>query len=162
MKWKEERENVKPISSSCRGLLGWLTSNSNSQHDPDEPPGLSWNVYRRLETLKNMEQRLKRHDPYKQLCNVQSIIKDYRSGRLVWSDELVTFWREGEQIGRPVPFNWDFFERLSARYRNTGGGIWVEAVCLLQSIMKYLCSVYWGFGLLTFFRSADLESSYAA
>lgn len=76
-----------------------------------------------------MQQQLEEYDPCEQLPNVNAILKAYRSGQLEWSNDLVTYWHNGQMVCRPVIFSWDDLEEMSEKYSRMG--LWVECVCHL-------------------------------
>ena len=99
-----------------------------------EPPGLSWEVIQRLESLKFVQRGLEEgEDAGEQLSNVNSIIAAYRSGQLQWhKGPIVTYWSRGVQLCEPKEFSWDDFERINKEH-DGWKAFWVEGVGFLLS-----------------------------
>jgi hypothetical protein len=96
-----------------------------------EPPGLSYPVVQRLQTLKGMLAWLDSEgDQFELADNVKSIIEAYRSGQLKWNPHLVTYWAKGVQLCQPRPFRWNECDLINAQ-REGQKGFWVEGVRLL-------------------------------
>jgi hypothetical protein len=95
-----------------------------------EDESLDWKVVTRLTTLEVIQKSIeeKGEDPWRQLVNVKSLIKSYRSGDLIWNDGLVTYWSDGECIcDGPMKFDWDDVDRYNDKCE--GKSFWVEGVC---------------------------------
>lgn len=91
-----------------------------------EPEGLSWEVYRRLDSLKFMRRSLaEKGDGDEQLPNVEALLEAYRSGKLTWTPRRVTYWARGTQLSEPKEFDGDECERIGREY---GKSFWVEGV----------------------------------
>lgn len=91
-----------------------------------EPEGLSWEVYQRLDCLKSMKQDFEeKGDPKKQLPNVEGLMEAYRSGKLTWTQGLITYWSNGTQLCEPKVFDGDECEKIG---RAHGKNFWVEGV----------------------------------
>lgn len=99
-----------------------------------EPAGLSGRVVERLQSLKRIQQSLRKEDQYGELCNVNSLIDAYRSGALGWNPGLVTYWTEGRQICQPRPFDWDEFEQVKKEVNNERSW-WIEGVRSVRCIV---------------------------
>ncbi|KAJ5635271.1 uncharacterized protein N7484_008584 [Penicillium longicatenatum] len=89
---------------------------------------LGWNVVRRLECLRVIQEELEsNNDP--QLSNVKAIISAYkRDGmdRLLWTPGPVSFWIQGTPVGDvPGPFSWNACLQLQRRAVGYGG-LWIE------------------------------------
>jgi hypothetical protein len=90
---------------------------------------LGWNVVRRLECLRVIQEELEsNNDP--QLSNVKATISAYKrdgKDRLLWTPGPVSFWIQGTPVGDvPGPFNWNAC--LQLQRRAVGGGLWIEGV----------------------------------
>ncbi|KAJ5486197.1 hypothetical protein N7530_000497 [Penicillium desertorum] len=93
-----------------------------------EPVGLSWDIVRRLNHLKEIETHLNTsRDPDNQLPNVKALIKAYREGKLGWSRGWVSYWSNGVQINEPQKFDAEFHKSLAEQYDTTKAW-WVEGV----------------------------------
>ncbi|KAJ5877122.1 hypothetical protein N7455_000587 [Penicillium solitum] len=91
-----------------------------------EPAGLSWDIVRRLEHLKNIDKYLSTNgDPDNQLPNVKAIIKAYRERKLGWSRGWVSYWSKGVQLNTPQKFDADLHKKLAGEYDTTKAW-WVE------------------------------------
>ncbi|KAF7522635.1 hypothetical protein PCG10_007355 [Penicillium crustosum] len=91
-----------------------------------EPAGLSWDIVRRLEHLKNIDKYLSTNgDPDNQLPNVKAIIKAYRQRKLGWSRGWVSYWSKGVQVNTPQKFDADRHKKLAGEY-DTNKAWWVE------------------------------------
>lgn len=92
----------------------------------DEPEGLHWEVYQRLDNLKFIKKGFEeKGDPNEQLLNVEALLSSYRSSKLTWTQGLVTYWSRGVQLCEPKKFQGDECEKLG---REHGEGFWVEGV----------------------------------
>ncbi|KAJ6031250.1 hypothetical protein N7540_001982 [Penicillium herquei] len=108
-------------------------------------PGKSLNVAYRLETLKECLDFIKKNSDvdtkYKQRKNVEALIKAYKSGKIDWNPQLVTYWSHGKQICQPRPFDWDEF--LFANEKHEGWeGFWVEGYNQPQPKSFYFTSAF--------------------
>jgi hypothetical protein len=93
-----------------------------------EPAGLSWDIVRRLNHLKEIEAHLNTNrDPDNQLPNVKALTKAYREGNLGWSRGLVSYWSNGVQLNEPQKFDAEFHKNLAKQYDTTKAW-WVEGV----------------------------------
>lgn len=93
-----------------------------------EPAGLSWDIVRRLEHLKNIDKYLStKGDPDNQLPNVKAIIKAYRERKLGWSRGWVSYWSKGVQLNAPQKFDAELHKKLAREYDTTKAW-WVEGV----------------------------------
>lgn len=91
-----------------------------------EPEGLTWEVYRRLDSLKLMKLNLMENgDGDEQLPNIEALLEAYRSGKLTWAPVSVTYWARGTQLSEPKEFDGDECERIGREY---GKSFWVEGV----------------------------------
>ncbi|CRL23838.1 unnamed protein product [Penicillium camemberti] len=93
-----------------------------------EPAGLSWDIVRRLEHLKNIDKYLStKGDPDNQLPNVKAIIKAYRERKLGWSRGWVSYWSKGVQLNAPQKFDAELHKKLAREYDTTKAW-WVEGL----------------------------------
>ncbi|CAG8909007.1 unnamed protein product [Penicillium egyptiacum] len=93
-----------------------------------EPAGLSWDIVRRLNHLKDIETHLNTDgDPDNQLPNVKALIKAYREGKLGWSRGWVSYWSNGVQLNEPQKFDAEFHKNLAEQYDTTKAW-WVEGL----------------------------------
>ncbi|KAJ6168381.1 hypothetical protein N7497_001224 [Penicillium chrysogenum] len=93
-----------------------------------EPAGLSWDIVRRLNHLKEIEAHLNTNrDPDNQLPNVKALTKAYREGNLGWSRGLVSYWSNGVQLNEPQKFDAEFHKNLAKQYDTTKAW-WVEGL----------------------------------
>jgi hypothetical protein len=102
----------------------------------NEPPGLSWNVYQRINCLQLIGEGLvAKGDPEEKVPTVQALLRAYRNKELDWNPGLVTYWRKGEQLCQPRPFNWDEYEAI-VDAKGDCWSFWVEGVSI------YYCRVF--------------------
>jgi hypothetical protein len=73
--------------------------------------GLSMDVIRRLDDLKDMRSQLHASgaDPCGFDANIVALINAYRTHQLDWNPGLVTYWTNGNQICLPRPFHYEEF-----------------------------------------------------
>lgn len=92
-----------------------------------EPSGLSWEVVQRLDSLKKVKQSF---DELGQdngnTSNVLAIMDAYRSRRLVWDENKVTYWVHGKMVAGPKKMDMEEFLTLSQELGPHG--VWVEGV----------------------------------
>ncbi|KAK4867624.1 hypothetical protein LT330_001134 [Penicillium expansum] len=92
-----------------------------------EPSGLSWEVVQRLDSLKKVKQSF---DELGQdngnTSNVLAIMDAYRSRRLVWDENKVTYWVHGKMVAGPKKMDMEEFLTLSQELGPHG--IWVEGM----------------------------------
>lgn len=84
---------------------------------------------KRLSDLHFMRGRIweKGSDEYKQLPNIEAIIRAYESGELGWNEGLVTYWSYGKQLCKPRLLDMEEFMKVNKKY---GGheSFWAEGV----------------------------------
>ena len=68
-----------------------------------------------------------RGNPQGHIQNIDAIMETYRSRKLKWNPQLVTFWSKGKQLSKPRPFDWDELEAIKKELA-TRGSFWVEGV----------------------------------
>ncbi|OQE28237.1 hypothetical protein PENFLA_c005G10011 [Penicillium flavigenum] len=112
-----------------------------------EPPGLSWEVVQRLDSLQMIKKSLdETGDDTGSTPNVIAIMAAYRSGDLVWNDDpgSVTYWAHGKMIAGPKKMEMDEFLAISKEYGHRG--VWVEGVDDYKPEPMYLfmCVPPWG------------------
>ncbi|KAI2722585.1 hypothetical protein CBS147332_3514 [Penicillium roqueforti] len=91
-------------------------------------PGLSWPEAQRVDDLKfTLDQLAGENDEYKMVSTVKAIIARYRSGKLSWNPDLVTYWYSGVQLCLPRPFHWDEYRYVHDKYEGHVG-FWVEGI----------------------------------
>ncbi|KAJ5813132.1 hypothetical protein N7447_010155 [Penicillium robsamsonii] len=95
-----------------------------------EPKGLSWEIVQRLDSLKKLERSLEDEDEDNNLSNVRALMTAYRSGKLIWDRESVSYWSNGGLIAGPKKLNIQELYSLSAKHGPTG--FWVEGVSLRE------------------------------
>ncbi|KAJ5580244.1 uncharacterized protein N7459_006229 [Penicillium hispanicum] len=93
-----------------------------------EPEGLSWESVQRLDHLKLIEEYYEDKDDTKQLANIRGVMQAYRSKRLAWTQELVTYWASGVQLCQPRPFDWDEFEAIYDDQMEKNASFWTEGI----------------------------------
>jgi hypothetical protein len=119
------------MATLLRLLLYRVTANDHkSELAQSEPEGLSWESVQRIKMLRDMEENFvsgKYEDTGEQLPNIRAILQAYRTKKLAWHPNLVTYWSYGQQLCEPRPFDWDEFEVLNQSH---GGsmGFWREGV----------------------------------
>ncbi|KAJ5794605.1 hypothetical protein N7457_001204 [Penicillium paradoxum] len=71
-------------------------------------PGLSWPVVQRLEDLNLTLKALEKEEIGRDMFDTaRAIIAEYRSGKMEWYEDLVTYWHGGVKLCEPRPFKWD-------------------------------------------------------
>ncbi|KAJ5154015.1 uncharacterized protein N7500_009454 [Penicillium coprophilum] len=92
-----------------------------------EPQGLGWEVVQRLDSLKKLERSLGDGDDNEDdLSNVKAIMTAYRSRKLTWDRDSVTYWSNGKLIAGPQKLNMQELYALSAKHGPKG--FWVEGI----------------------------------
>lgn len=93
-----------------------------------EDKSLSVETVIRLKTLESLKKHLKETGDkrFNQLPNVPAIMEAYRSGKLVWTSGLVTYWSKGNPlVDKPVEYSLEDFYKYMAK---TKDHVWVEGV----------------------------------
>ncbi|OQE34566.1 hypothetical protein PENCOP_c017G02281 [Penicillium coprophilum] len=92
-----------------------------------EPQGLGWEIVQRLDSLKKLERSLGDGDDNEDdLSNVKAIMTAYRSRKLTWDKDSVSYWSNGKLITGPQKLNMQELYSLSAKHGPRG--FWVEGV----------------------------------
>ena len=92
-----------------------------------EPEGLSWEIVQRLDCLKKLEGSLEEEEYNDDnLSNVKAIMNAYRSRKLNWDGDSVTYWSNGELITGPKKLDMEELYALNAKHGPKG--FWVEGV----------------------------------
>ncbi|KAJ5580258.1 uncharacterized protein N7459_006243 [Penicillium hispanicum] len=90
-----------------------------------EPPGLGWDVYGRISTLKFMQSAMRDEGGHEDhLPNIDAVLDAYRSGTLGVTG-LCTYWSDGKPLCQPRLFDWDEFEGIYDKYDGSTS-FWTE------------------------------------
>ncbi|KAJ5356985.1 hypothetical protein N7517_011594 [Penicillium concentricum] len=91
-----------------------------------EPEGLSWEIVQRLDCLKKLQRSFEARDDDDNLSNVKAIMTAYRSGKLIWDRDSVSYWSKDKLIAGPKKLDMQEFYSLSAKHGPKG--FWVEGI----------------------------------
>lgn len=125
--------------------MGILIECENRQIAEKEPVGLDRSTVERLGNLEKLRYLEKmRGNPQGHIQNIDAIMETYRSRKLKWTPQLVTFWSKGKQLSKPRPFDWDELEAIKKELA-TRGSFWVEGVrfffrihCSMKACLAFL------------------------
>ncbi|KAJ5938790.1 hypothetical protein N7466_001924 [Penicillium verhagenii] len=86
-----------------------------------------WNVVRRLECLRVIQEELESLNEPDQLATVKAITEAYENGDQKWPDGPVSYWSRGALASNLTYFDWDECMKLQKNTKGHGG-IWIEGV----------------------------------
>ncbi|KAJ5171461.1 uncharacterized protein N7500_004244 [Penicillium coprophilum] len=120
-------ENIMPAIFEQRLEIYQKMKQKQTDMIKSEPKGLSWEVVQRLDCLEGVKKSFKElGGDNGNTPNLIAIMDAYRSGDLVWDDDLVTYWAHGKMVGGPKKMDMEEFYTLS---RELGpNGVWVEGL----------------------------------
>ncbi|KAJ5915086.1 hypothetical protein N7454_011198 [Penicillium verhagenii] len=86
-----------------------------------------WNVVRRLECLRVIQEELESLNDTDQLATVKAITEAYKNGDQKWPDGPVSYWNRGALASNLTYFDWERCMELQEKTKGHGG-IWIEGV----------------------------------
>ncbi|KAJ5618635.1 hypothetical protein N7528_006746 [Penicillium herquei] len=110
-------------------LEGFMKRKAAREKMMTSEPGLSFDVARRLDSLKHMRDHYEgktSEEDVNSYINIKALIKAYRSGEIDWyNGEKFTIWAKGKLLRGPIDFKSANLGALYKEYEETDG-LWVE------------------------------------
>ncbi|KAJ6023836.1 hypothetical protein N7540_004633 [Penicillium herquei] len=110
-------------------LEGFMKRKAAREKMMASEPGLSFDVARRLDSLKHMRDHYEgktSEEDINSSINIKALIKAYRSGKIDWyNGEKFTIWAKGKLLRGPIEFSSANLGALYKEYEDTDG-LWTE------------------------------------